>query len=498
MAKYNQKGELVWGKYIGGKQLDGVQESQMSIDEKENLYLTLSIQDSIWINDIPILARNGSNAVCKIDKNGNIVWFERWLYNEGNVQFAVPFQNKLYLLGEQLKDMPLFNSEIPYQGSGNFQQYICVIDSNKEIVDFTAFLEAGGGLNVSQSITNFLPLSNGNLLVAGRFETSLSVPPLLFEENNFPGGATYLMLLDPELQPIWGEVYKKEPWATIAEYSIFPNKEHIYFNYALSPNNPMVVFQDTLLSQSYEGGAVKVEPNGPSKIWQKVAEPNVSGRLGGILEKDFFFSGTSYAGISQADTFFIYRNPIIKKSDYSDHYLIRMDTNLILSWAKHTFSFTPNQLLDRSVGIYGVDSSGYLYGQGRMKQFSIYLDSLLVKPLFVTMGTYGEQFICSTTRDSFPPAPEPPPPPVDTLPPSGTVYPNPFHHIVNVVNDFQAGEIEFEVIDTKGSLVWGKTLEISKGRQLFTFDLSHLVGGIYFLKVKQRNKQAFYKLIKTP
>ncbi|MBX7241268.1 MAG: T9SS type A sorting domain-containing protein [Bacteroidia bacterium] len=491
LAKYNQKGELVWGKCIGGRQLDGVQESRMSMDEKENLYLTLNIQDSIWINNVPISARNGSNAVCKIDKNGGIIWFERWRYNEGNVQFAVPFQNKLYLLGEQLTDMPLFNTLIPYQGSGNFQEYLCVIDPNKGIIDFTAFQEAGGGSNVFESFTHFLPLSNGNLLVAGRFETSLSVPPLLFEENNFPGGASYMLLLDPNLQPIWGEVYNSNK---VAQIRVDESQIYSYIN--LVGNDTIKVFKDTLFTLTNVNENIIYKTD--SKLKRKMAKRNTKSSNSSLfLGRRYFFTNTSKGAGEIGDTLLFYDNPIIAQDSLYSYYMVKADTNIRLAWAKHTFSFTPNQLLDRSVGIYGVDSSGYLYGQGRMNQFSIYLDSILVKPLFVTMGTYGEQFICSTTRDSFPPAPEPPPPPVDTLPPSGTVYPNPFNSVVNLVGDFETGNIAFEVIDTKGSLVWNQSLEIPQGRQLFTFDLSRLAGGIYFLRVKQNNKQSFYKLIKT-
>ena len=74
---------------------------------------------------------------------------------------------------------------------------------------------------------------------------------------------------------------------------------------------------------------------------------------------------------------------------------------------------------------------------------------------------------------------------------SDIIYPNPFTNYIEMKNLFLSEEIKYEILDCSSKVVKNGVILSNKIN-----DLDKLIKGIYFLKIIDKNKMSFYKILK--
>jgi hypothetical protein len=77
------------------------------------------------------------------------------------------------------------------------------------------------------------------------------------------------------------------------------------------------------------------------------------------------------------------------------------------------------------------------------------------------------------------------------------VYPNPSRGAIYLQSsEFLEGNLQLEICDIRGALVWQKILELDAPSLALTFDISHLPAGLYQARVLLQNQIGIFKVLK--
>jgi hypothetical protein len=77
------------------------------------------------------------------------------------------------------------------------------------------------------------------------------------------------------------------------------------------------------------------------------------------------------------------------------------------------------------------------------------------------------------------------------------VYPNPSRGVIYLQSsEFLEGNLQLEICDIRGALVWQKILELDAPSLELTFDISHLPAGLYQARILLQNQIGIFKVLK--
>ncbi|MFN0200425.1 MAG: T9SS type A sorting domain-containing protein [Bacteroidia bacterium] len=506
LAKYNREGVLQWAKLLGSKSNDNSWGLEFDIDEQENIYfLGHSSQDSLYIGDslffhgYPKIYHNQwFNYLVKFDTKGEIQWLDFW---KGLFFNKITYKHRhLYLVGNY------FTQNHSYYNTG-------IIDNEHQIGNKTIVTplqnEPHGLIFAQISPKNellshrLLPfhkdfnhpyvhtlavLSDATMLLHGAFQDSIVLEDTTFRiGNTFPNtnpSDNFLLALDNDYHYKWGETYVEG--MNIGYIQIYPQEKGFLFCTGINYTSKQILFGDSV-NGDYLYKSVLFQVNSNKKVqWKKEGK---NAFLAAYLNNSSY--GVGYTPLDTVN-YFGCPIPLNEIDKWSIFY--RIDDSCKVAWQRKVFKY--GDFLDRGVGITDIDKEGYLYGQGNMRQFSTYLDSILVQPLAFTMEK--ELFIFSMTKDSFPPKViPPPPPPVDTITAVWQVFPNPFEEELYLTGKFSEPVITLHFWDILGRKVSSQFIEVAVNegiKQKIATD--KLSSGLYFLEIvngKQKQQKKLWR-----
>ncbi len=491
IAKYNRDGVLQWAKVVGSKNSEGIGGEKFEVDDMGNVYYSSIVQsDTLIIGDTLLFTQHliifplGKIAhlyMIKLSSEGKLL-----NSNQGNNWRASRFSTlsgSLYFAAEM-------NTEEDFDDTlwvGNTNVYapetkglfIGSINSNYELLTYKIF-----PIQSDISIYNIETLTDGTILLHGSFKDSLTIGDTTFVARGTSD--FFLFAFNNKFQLKWAEVY--DNGFDNLYSSLVPDSNSFYFFGSISASSPTLWMGDTLLPRSTPYHIAAKISSDREVAWRILTQ--VPGNAVCKLRNSLYMmsGGDGNAG----DTLNFYDNQLIYPYDRFQSF-IRLDDTLNIVWNKTIFVYDPNAPgIDRWAIPIELDTLGYLYGQGGMRQFAIYLDNLLVRPLFTAME--HDYFIFSLTRDSFLVVPPPPP---DIIPLQWQIYPNPFTEVLTISGEWRAGQLSLDIYDITGRTVTTKDFLISTtGTKKLNYIPPSLSAGIYLARLYQGEVFQYIKLVK--
>lgn len=172
IAKYNNNGQLIWAKKLGGYA------RSFSVDEANNIFIAASYSGNVKVENSSITSAGNEDIwFGKFNTDGNLSWIHRIYGNNGNenpISLAVSHDNKILLTG-RITGMCYF-AEDEYisnsGGSSNEDMFLVKYDTSG-VFEWSRQFPA----SISQeSASNSLMVnSSGDIIIAGIFSGNLNI-----------------------------------------------------------------------------------------------------------------------------------------------------------------------------------------------------------------------------------------------------------------------------------------------------------------------------------
>ncbi|MBK8845338.1 MAG: hypothetical protein IPO27_01805 [Bacteroidetes bacterium] len=112
IAKCDSAGNIVWSKTGSSKYDD--RGLALTIDEKNSIYLGFQFSDTLDFGTVYNNIGFNASALCKMDENGNITWFKKFIASSVSLYNLAYAQNSIYMAGDYSGKMILPQNPISY------------------------------------------------------------------------------------------------------------------------------------------------------------------------------------------------------------------------------------------------------------------------------------------------------------------------------------------------------------------------------------------------
>jgi len=487
IAKYDALGNFIWAKRLGNSGED--YSYSLGIDSIGNVYVTGRFAGVVdfdpGIGTYTIAASSGGDYVLKLDGNGNFIWAKQFL---GAVQPNITSDH----LGNIL--ITGFNNDTCDldPGIGVFKlgtvgsiggQFILKLNSQGNFVWAKRVLLSDLSTSFSSLTYSIKTDYLGNIYTTGYFTNTIVLNPggLSYSVTTTGGNDAFVSKLDSSGNFKWAKQFGSSGWDAATAVTLDNNGNAyvtgIFFNtvdfdpsasvYNLSSSGQDDVF---ILKLDSLGNFIWAKQIGGSD-YQNTQAIQLDGS-GNIYTGAWFKSSVDVDPSSA-----IYN---LTSTGDSDAYILKLDNNGNFIWAKQIGGTKYDDV--RSIF---VDASNNVYTAGNYTGI-VDLDPNAGVFNLNSDTVYGGFYIQKLNQTSVGIK--------ENQQFNGiSIYPNPSSTFLNIaINNYNDEPVSFQILNSLGEVLIEEVLSGS----LSKLNIQHLISGMYFIKVSQKEKHSAMKFIK--
>lgn len=460
IAKHSSSGQLIWAFRLDSGYVDL---QSLKVDPVGNCYITAHFFNTVNINGT-ILSDSlsyGKSFYAKLDPNGNCLWSyklpPRVLFREINITD----NGRILLIGETGNYTAVLGNDTVVSGCN----FIMEINSSGSILWAKAIAKQANCKFVRTDAA-------GNFYVAGDYTANLQIgmgiSPIYLTGSN--PESVFIAKYDASLSPLWakrGYTYggRLNGLEVDQAGNVFSGGTLGYF-FVMDSINIQTSGSNMFLLKLSPMGIVSWIKN--SDILGNNIALNTCNGLALDKQGNCYVTGATHSDTTKFDNFTV-------TNKYSP-YLIKYDPNGNILWGLN------NQLID-----YETANPNNYEGCGK----SVHLDySGNVFVCGFASTSYGKSFLTKISKNTIASITE-----TNTKDFEINVFPNPTVGIFNISFNLQAEcNLHFNIINTKGQIIYTELIHIFKGEYSKNIDLSKQAKGIYFVEIIA-DKKRFVKRV---
>jgi hypothetical protein len=468
IAKYDINGNVIWAKSAGGTRDDVA--TNVEVDELGNIYVTGYFYSVSISFDSITLTKNSSESRCdlflaKYDSNGNLLWV-KYSGDQSDAignSLAVDASNNVILTGFMGGSSVVFDS-ISIVNTGLF---IAKFNSSGNLIWIK---NANNGIANSVSVDSY-----GNSYIAGQFEGNRLI---IDTDTLYNTGASVflddicIIKFDLDGNVLWAKSALGINIDRAQSVSVDALGNIIVTGFFSSPT---VIFDSITLTNTLYNDDVfltKYDVDG-NDIWAKSSK----GGSNEIATSSFLDAfGNSYiAGCFRSDSI-TFDNITLSNtsSGHTDIFLAKFDVNGNVIWVKGGGGMSNDET--NSIKI---DALGNLYATGYFNSSTISFDTYNLS----NVHPYGDCDIFLAKMNTANGIYE--------LSGSNNIllFPNPSSDIITIIT---SEKVAIEILNIEGQII----KRLSAKEDNTSIDISGFARGLYFVKVKTKDKVIITKFIK--